>query len=1000
VKVFVASSFLFLQFSFFASAQNSYPYYQHFNAAYQNCPSVPRGILEAVASNNTHLRHINQQNEPESCSGLPRYYGVMGLVADGKGYFNNTLAEVASLSAIPENEIMNLPQQNILAYAKAFQALQFRYNIFSANPEDYVPLLDALSEIPNDNATLNDFAFNTQLYGIYAFLNNDANSLQYGFPNYNIDFINLFGSNYEVLSSSAVNINSSSIQNANGTRYSRGSRSADYAPAIWNAAASCNYSSRSGTAISAVTVHTVQGSYVGCISWFQNCSASVSAHYVIRSFDGQVTQMVNEADKAWHVGSENPYTIGIEHEGYIADSSWYTLAMYQSSADLVRDICNSGYGINPLRTHYGPSCTGSSSQCQLGGCIKIKGHQHFPNQSHTDPGPNWNWTLYYQMINESPSTITYNTAGGTFYDSGGTSGNYSDDERTLYLIQPTVATQVTLTFSTFDLENNWDYLYVYDGDNLNAPLIGRYTGTTVHTSITSSGNALLVQFRSDCATVAAGWTASWSSVIPVMDTITPVTSVSVPQNWITQNFTAIFSDNDNTAIEKSYYSVHYYHNNEWNANEQRGFRCDIDASALLSRWTVATGTWVNENGNLAQTDETLSNTNIYAALVQNLSDEHVYEWRGKIEGTGNNRRAGFHYFCDDATQSNRGNSYFVWFREELDQLEIYKVTNDVFTLQKNISYVFDANTWYDFKVIYNRITGRHEFYVNNKLAMDWTDASPLSNGNFISFRSGNSKYTVSDLKVYRSRNATVTVTVGAGNNDIPFENQSPSGFAGRVCSITKDTSNNISAVVCENVKVDFSAPDLVFVSDSLSADIDTTFITDSISASWSAAEDLHSGIQQYWYAIGTAADSNDVLDWTATTDTFFSINNIQLVFGNTYYVSVIAENGAGLLSAVSGSDGLYVDSVAEIISTIELKSQNDLILFPNPAKNIFFIQVADDNAENNYDVHIYDLNGKLLHQQIAETSKSISVETLSKGIYFVSIKNEEQHWFRKLAVLK
>jgi hypothetical protein len=1001
MKSFFSGIILWLSIPFAVIAQQN-NYRQEFNLAYNACNTIPRGMLEAVAWNNTHIRHIDFNNEIESCTGMPRYYGVMGLIADGKNYFNKTLSLVASLSGIPEQEIINSPEKNILAYAKAFQQLQVQHNIFSSKPEDYVIILDALSEIPNDNAAVNDFAFNSQLYGIYHFLNNYSNSIQYVFPDYDIDFHLLFGNNYEVLSSTAVRISEGIVESANGTGYRSGSRSADYGSAIWNAAASCNYSSRSGTSISAVTIHTVQGSYAGCISWFQNCNASVSAHYVIRSSDGQVTQMVSESNKAWHVGSENPYTIGIEHEGYINDPSWYTQAMYQSSADLVRDICNSGYGINPLRTHYAPSCSGGSSQCQLGGCIKIKGHQHFPNQSHTDPGPNWNWTLFYQLINNNPTIVTYTTTTGTFYDSGGATGNYSDDERKLYLIKPTGASAITLSFSSFNLENNWDYLYVYDGDNLNAPLIGRFTGTTVTSPIASSGNALLIQFRSDCATVASGWAATWNAVVPVTDTIAPVTGVNVSQNWITENFTATFADADDvngSGIIKSFYSVNYFHNSEWNANALSGFRCEETANDFLSRWTAATGTWIDENGNLSQTDEALSNTNIYAALQQDLSNQYLYSWECKIEGTGTNRRAGFHYFCDDAALTNRGNSYFVWFREESDQLEIYKVTNDVFSLQKNISYVFDANVWYDFKVIYDRTTGKHEIYVNSKFAMDWTDASPYTSGDYISFRSGNSKYTVKNLIVYRSRTNAVTVSMGSGNTDIPFESDNSFLPAGRICSVTKDAAKNISASVCENVKVDFSAPVSVMVTDSLVSDIDTTYVTDSLGSSWTSSEDTHSGIAAYWYAVGTTPGSNDFQDWTAATDTFFMLNNIQLTVGNTYYVSVKTENGAGLLSAVSSSDGVYIDSVPDIISSVIFSDKFYPVLFPNPAKDFFTVDLDDENI-NPVEIIIFDLSGKLLKQQLLSQSKTVSTEKLSKGIYAVAIKSGDRQWMKKLVVLK
>ena len=50
--------------------------------------------------------------------------------------------------------------------------------------------------------------------------------------------------------------------------------------------------------------------------------------------DGQVTQMVCESDKAWHVGTENPYTIGLEHEGKADYEGWYTEAMYQASSNV------------------------------------------------------------------------------------------------------------------------------------------------------------------------------------------------------------------------------------------------------------------------------------------------------------------------------------------------------------------------------------------------------------------------------------------------------------------------------------------------------------------------------------------------------------------------------------------------------------------------------------------------------------------------------------------
>src|SRR3546814_11644223 len=88
----------------------------------------------------------------------------------------------------------------------------------------------------------------------------------------------------------------------------QGLATVDFPGARW--VTSPNYSSRSGTAVRDVAIHTMQGSYAGSISWFQNSSSQVSAHYLIRSSDGQVTQMVREYNKAWHVRSHNTHTIG------------------------------------------------------------------------------------------------------------------------------------------------------------------------------------------------------------------------------------------------------------------------------------------------------------------------------------------------------------------------------------------------------------------------------------------------------------------------------------------------------------------------------------------------------------------------------------------------------------------------------------------------------------------------------------------------------------------
>ncbi len=83
----------------------------------------------------------------------------------------------------------------------------------------------------------------------------------------------------------------------------------------FEAAASGNFRVVSGTrTIDRIVIHITDGgaNINGTISWFKNPAAKVSSHYVIGQ-DGEIVQMVAHNDVAWHAGSANGTSIGIEH---------------------------------------------------------------------------------------------------------------------------------------------------------------------------------------------------------------------------------------------------------------------------------------------------------------------------------------------------------------------------------------------------------------------------------------------------------------------------------------------------------------------------------------------------------------------------------------------------------------------------------------------------------------------------------------------------------------
>ena len=466
-----------------------------FQLAEKQCPSLPPGLLEAVSFTNTQCHHLTDADygvPADDPTAMPRAYGMMGLVADGKGCFRENLKTVAELSGYTEREIMDDPAVNVLAYAKACEKVASRLHVTSKAPEAWMPVIRELSELPLAEQR-DELPMKMMLYSVYDRLGCDLKAI--------------FGEDYGLLSGSAVSV----------------SRETDYPGAIWVPAPECNYEARTKE-VSAVVIHYTEGSYAGCISWFQNCDAQVSAHYVIRSYDGQVTQMVRECDKAWHARSANGYTIGVEHEAYGDIISFFTREMYASSADLMRNICMRYEAINGYRTFYTDTLDNGtaldSGLHNLGGegtCIQIRGHQHYPDQSHTDPGPFWSWNYYYKLINDGAEAMVLGGPGVAEGDLD--HEQYGNDERRIWVIKSDENTKINLEFSAFDLETDYDFLWIYDGDNVFAPQLGRWNTTSPGT-VRSSGNALCVEFRSDCATTAGGWRAHWTVGLPThVDTI-------------------------------------------------------------------------------------------------------------------------------------------------------------------------------------------------------------------------------------------------------------------------------------------------------------------------------------------------------------------------------------------------------------------------------------------------------------------------------------------------
>ncbi|HRE96416.1 MAG TPA: hypothetical protein PK637_06595 [Flavobacteriales bacterium] len=206
---------IFLLLSFFAGSQTqaqfsaTHNHTEHnlshsFQKAYMNHPSVPKGILEAVAWTSTRMMHLDGAEE-ESCIGYPRAYSVMGLTLNGQSYFRENLKLVSNLSGVTVRDILGDPEKSILAYAKAYELLMQQYagdfpstgNLFNSKLHEAV--LFQLSEIP-DSGAVNAYARDAQVYQIFRFLNEKSEAKKYGFIPRNIDLQEHYGENFRILS--------------------------------------------------------------------------------------------------------------------------------------------------------------------------------------------------------------------------------------------------------------------------------------------------------------------------------------------------------------------------------------------------------------------------------------------------------------------------------------------------------------------------------------------------------------------------------------------------------------------------------------------------------------------------------------------------------------------------------------------------------------------------------------------------------------------------------
>lgn len=240
---------------------------------------------------------------------------------------------------------------------------------------------------------------------------------------------------------------------------------------------------------------------------------------------------------------------------------------YTITVNGVADGMGSTPMLNPqIEIYRGETC-GFEELAALEVCASANNGDDFVITTVFDLDPN---TVYYVRVNDYSATATPNSGtfefciteyvpevnicdatsstacSGTLFDCGGPDMDYGNSENFTYTICPNEFNEcILIDIINFNIENNFDFLNIYAGDNITAPILASLTGAGGGNDfeIQTSSSCITFQFTSDGSVSAPGFELEWQCVsFPCSGSSenTPEVITSIP-----------FTDDESTCGEAS-----------------------------------------------------------------------------------------------------------------------------------------------------------------------------------------------------------------------------------------------------------------------------------------------------------------------------------------------------------------------------------------------------------------------------------------------------------------
>ena len=340
-----------------------------------------------------------------------------------------------------------------------------------------------------------------------------------------------------------------------------------------------------------------------------------------------------------------------------------------------------------------------------------------------------------------------------------------------------------------------------------------------------------------------------------------------------------------------------------------------------------------------------------------------------------------HFMCSDLTLPNRGNSYFVWFRVDTDVIQVYEVTNDVFSLTASFPFTINPDVVYDCVSTYSTTTGEIKVFVDGDYVGSWTDATPLTESQGVSLRSANASFTVSDVTVLTGTLGGELVEVGPMGQFFSC-NPDVSEKGGKILAAAIDNYNNLSFSEA-TYNVDFTSPEIDLPTEGI-PDFDTLLNANMIDFSNLNAQDTNSDIVSFQAEI-RKDDGTVIVPMFSVTATNMSVSMTGLVNQQHYSITVYACNGAGLCDSLSSDGFVYINDVG-----IDENALENIVIYPNPATDKIAVEM---NSDQSY--RLTDLSGRLISEgELVKGVNWIGLSTLPKATYELVIGGRS-YWIVK-----